>query len=290
MPASTISRPANMPQEAFDWEGETITAIDRRLDEIDRLSHALDGEDARSAGEPGQPGKSAYPPGFRLSVIIPVYNERETIEKVIRRIDQLPVDTEIIVVDDCSTDGTRDVLARVAHYIDLQIKYHDRNQGKGASLRTGFSAATGEIVVVQDADLEYEPNDILTVIQPILEGEADVAYGSRFRESRHLNSSLIHRAGNRLLTWLSNWKTGLRITDMETCYKAMRISVLRSVTIEQDRFGFEPEITAKLARRKFRIVERPISYNARSWKGGKKIGLRDAFQAIWCIFHYGSND
>ncbi|MCC9606346.1 glycosyltransferase family 2 protein [Blastopirellula sp. JC732] len=290
MPASTISRPAAMPHDAFDWEGETITAIDRRLDEIDRLSHALDAEEVQPAIEQGAEAKYEFPPGFRLSVVIPVYNERDTIEKVVRRIDQLPVDTEIIVVDDCSTDGTRDVLARIAHYIDLKIKYHDQNQGKGAALRTGFEAATGEVVVVQDADLEYDPRDILTVIRPILDGEADVAYGSRFSEARHANSSWIHRAGNRFLTWLSNFTTGLQITDMETCYKAIRIQALRSVTIEQDRFGFEPEITAKLARRKFRFVERPISYNARSWKSGKKIGIRDALQAIWCIFHYGWRD
>lgn len=287
MSVSTISRPAGSPPDSIDWEGETITAIDRRLDEIDRLSHALD---ADSVEQPTEPSEYAFPPGFRLSVVIPVYNERKTIEKVVRRIDQLPVDAEIIVVDDCSTDGTRDVLARIAHYIDLKIKYHEVNQGKGAALRTGFAAATGEITVVQDADLEYDPRDILTVIRPILEGDADVAYGSRFSESRHANSSWIHRAGNRFLTWLSNCTTGLKITDMETCYKAIRTSTLRSVTIEQDRFGFEPEITAKLARRKLRFVERPISYNARSWRSGKKIGLRDAFQAIWCILRYGLRD
>lgn len=287
MTTSMIEPRTSSPPDAVDWEGDTITAMDRRLDEIDRLSQALNSDQS-----PDRCAPCAYqfPPGFRLSVVIPVYNEHATIEKIVRRIHQLPVDTEIIVVDDCSTDGTRDVLARIAHYVDLKIKYHDHNQGKGAALRTGFAAATGEIVIVQDADLEYEPRDILTVIQPILAGEADVAYGSRFCESRHLNSSWIHRAGNRCLTWLSNCTTGLRITDMETCYKAIRTSALRSVTIEQDRFGFEPEITAKLARRCFRIVERPISYNARSWKSGKKIGLRDAIQAIWCILRYGWRD
>lgn len=230
------------------------------------------------------------PPRFKLSVVIPVYNEERTICRVIARVAALPVPKEIIVIDDCSTDGTRNVLAHLETSGELHVINKPRNEGKGAALRTGFRRASGDIVVVQDADLEYDPRDILPLLKPILSNEADVVFGSRFLGEHPQDPSLVHRLGNGLLTWASNKLTGLQLTDMETCYKAFRRDVLQKFEIQQNRFGFEPEVTARLARYKCRIREVPISYQARGYAEGKKIGVRDLFNAVYCIVRYGLFD
>ena len=232
----------------------------------------------------------ALPAGFRLSVVVPVYNEEATICEILARVRALPLPKEIIVVDDCSTDGTRDRLAALAPARDLRVVCKPRNEGKGAALRTGFAEATGDIVVVQDADLEYDPRDIPKLLKPILSGEADVVYGSRFLGDELQDRSFLHRFGNGLLTGASNWLTGLRLTDMETCYKAFRRDVLRGIQIQQNRFGFEPEITAKLARLGCRVLEAPITYDARGYTEGKKIGMKDAINALYCVVRYALAD
>ena len=230
------------------------------------------------------------PANFTLSIVIPVYNEERTIHELLARVASLPVRKQMIVVDDCSTDRTRDLLAEIASASDIEIILQPQNGGKGAALRTGFAAARGDVVVVQDADLEYDPRDILGLLGPLVSGEADVVYGSRFLHERPQDKSRVHSLGNGLLTAASNLFTGLHITDMETCYKAFRRDVIQGIEIRQNRFGFEPEVTAKLARRKCRIKEMPISYNARSFAEGKKIGVKDLFNALWCIVRYGLAD
>lgn len=221
-----------------------------------------------------------------LSVIIPVYNERDTIAQVIDAVLQLDIEKQVIVVDDGSTDGTREVLAYLEKTLPIEVFLHIENQGKGAALQTGFRLAEGDIVIVQDADLEYNPQDILKVIQPIRDGRTQVSFGSRYLETMHENSSTIHRFGNWCLTSLSNVMNGQRLTDMETCYKAFRRDLLQGISIEQKRFGFEPEITAKLARKRVSVVEVPITYRARSWDEGKKIGIKDLINALYCIIRY----
>ena len=225
---------------------------------------------------------------MNLSVVIPCYNEVETIAEVVAKVRQvIGTEGEIIVVDDCSTDGSRELLRdTLASRVD-QVIYHDRNRGKGAALRSGFAAATRDIVIVQDADLEYDPNEFSLVIGPIESGKADVVYGSRFIGDRpHRVLYFWHRVGNGVLTLMSNMFTNLNLTDMETCYKAFRREIIQSITIEEDRFGFEPEITAKLARTDARMFEVGISYFGRTYDEGKKIGWKDGFRAIWCIFKY----
>lgn len=284
--ATSDSVPSN---QAFIWQPVDEEQFDLlqwefRLAEAEALATELTYEAADEAGRVDY----FLPHDFKLSVIVPVYNEEQTIATVVQRLLQLPFRTEIVIVDDCSTDGTRDVLARLAHFCDLKIAYHPRNRGKGAAIRTGLPNVTGDIVAIQDADLEYDPQDLIDVIRPLAQGQADVCYGSRFlsQGSQVENSSWIHRCGNRLLTILSNCLTGLRLTDMETCYKAFHRSVIQSVKIQQDRFGFEPEITAKLARRGLRFAECPISYHARDWQEGKKIGWKDGLEALACILWY----
>lgn len=230
------------------------------------------------------------PAGFKLSVVIPAYNEERTIREILARVAALPVPKEIIVVDDCSRDQTRAILQELADAGDLHAIFKTQNEGKGAALRTGFKQATGDIVVIQDADLEYDPRDLLPLLKPILAGEADVVYGSRFLHEKPHDKSLVHRFGNWALTFASNVTTGLKLTDMETCYKAFKREVLKKFEIQQNRFGFEPEVTAKLGRRKVRVKEVPISYNARSYAEGKKIGVKDLFNALWCIVRYGMFD
>ncbi|MCW6035880.1 glycosyltransferase family 2 protein [Spirulina subsalsa FACHB-351] len=224
---------------------------------------------------------------MKLSVIIPCYNEVGTISQVIEAVKKSPVDCEIIIVDDCSTDGTRQVLESQIESIVDQVIYHPRNRGKGAALRTGFAAATGEIVIVQDADLEYDPQEYPLMIEPILKGKADVVFGSRFQGGRpHRVVYFWHMVGNKFLTLLSNMLTNINLTDMETCYKAFRREIIQSLRIQENRFGFEPEITAKVAKLNCIIYEVGISYYGRTYKEGKKIGWKDGFWAIFCIFKY----
>lgn len=224
------------------------------------------------------------------SIVIPVYNEERTILRVLTRLAALPFAKELIVVDDCSQDGTREILGRLEGMPGLRLILKETNAGKGAALRTGFEHVTGDIVVVQDADLEYDPADIPHVIAPLMKDEADVVFGSRFIGDEVHDNSAVHRFGNWLLTAASNLFTGVRLTDMETCYKAFRRCVLKDLTISQNRFGVEPEMTAKLVRLGYRIVEVPISYRARGYKEGKKIGIRDLFKAFYCIVRYGVAD
>lgn len=223
-----------------------------------------------------------------LSVIMPVYNERGTVASVIETVLSRPEVMELIIVNDASTDGTKEELERI-ETCDPRIKllHHERNQGKGAALRTGISHATAEIVIIQDADMEYDPAEYPILLGPILKGKADAVFGSRFIGSQeHRVLYFWHSVGNRFLTLLSNMFTNLNLTDMETCYKAVRREILQSVTIEENRFGFEPEITAKLAKKGIRIYEVAVSYHGRTYAEGKKINWKDGFRAIWCILKY----
>ena len=225
---------------------------------------------------------------MKLSVVIPCYNEIRTIDKILAAVRASPhPDKEVIVVDDGSTDGTRErIQAELRPLID-QLVLHERNQGKGAALRSGIRAATGDVVIIQDADLEYDPNEYPKLLAPIAEDRADVVFGSRFiGAAPHRVLYFWHRVGNGFLTLLSNMFTNLNLTDMETCYKAFRRSVIQSIEIEEDRFGFEPEITAKVARLGCRIYEVGISYYGRTYAEGKKIGYKDGFRAIYCIMKY----
>lgn len=227
---------------------------------------------------------------MKLSIVIPVYNERETVEELVHKVDgvDLGLETEMVLVDDCSTDGTGDVLKRLVDgRPDWVLVSHEVNRGKGAALRSGFARASGDIVVVQDADLEYDPHDLKQMLGPVLDGHADVVYGSRFLGGGpHRVVFFWHYMGNRFLTTLSNMLTDLNLTDMEVCYKMFRREVLDGITIREERFGFEPEITAKVARGGWRIYEVPIAYYGRSYGEGKKITWKDGFRALWCIIKY----
>jgi glycosyltransferase involved in cell wall biosynthesis len=225
---------------------------------------------------------------MKLSVVIPCYNEAKTIRAIIDRVRAAPVaDKEIIIVDDCSRDGTRDLLRTQLMPLVDKVIFHEVNQGKGAALRTGFAAATGDVVVVQDADLEYDPNEYPKLLEPIIAGRADVVFGSRFQGGQpHRVVYFWHMVGNKFLTLCSNMATNINLTDMETCYKVFRRDVLQRIKIEENRFGFEPEITAKVARLDVAIYEVGISYYGRTYAEGKKIGWRDGFRALWAIFKY----
>lgn len=225
-----------------------------------------------------------------LSIVIPCYNEVNTIEDVIASVRDCGIkNTEIIVVDDKSSDGSTDLLKNKVEATVEKVLYHKVNKGKGAALRTGFKAATGDLVVVQDADMEYDPKDFLKLIEPFTtgRGDADVVYGSRYaRSERYMIKRFYHSAGNKFLTFMSNLFSDLALTDMETCYKMFRREIIQSIDIKEDRFGFEPEITAKLAKKRCKIYEVPISYYPRSYNEGKKIGVKDGFRAIYCIIKY----
>ena len=228
---------------------------------------------------------------MKLSIVIPVYNELETIIPVVKEVQSVPLEgitREIVIVDDCSTDGTRDLLTKTfSDDPTVKLAFHEVNQGKGAALRTAISQTTGEIVLIQDADLEYEPREYPKLLKPIVEDRADVVYGSRFIGGESVRVLFFwHSVGNKILTTLSNMATDLNLTDMETCYKVFRGDLIRSIQIEENRFGFEPEITAKMAKKRVRIYEVGISYNGRTYEEGKKITWKDGFRALWCIAKY----
>ncbi len=231
------------------------------------------------------------PSSFTLSVVVPVYNEERTLLKLVDAVRAVPIRKQVILVDDCSRDGTAGVIESIRDdetntFVKLR---HEVNRGKGAALRTGFAAATGDAVVIQDADLEYDPAEYPQLLAPIWDGKADVVFGSRFMGGApHRVLYYWHSVGNKFLTTLSNWFTNLNLTDMETCYKVFRTPVIREMlpTLQQDRFGFEPEITSRVARAGLRIYEVGISYNGRTYREGKHIGWRDGFRAIWCILKY----
>lgn len=227
---------------------------------------------------------------LKLSIVIPVYNERDTLRTLISKVEAVDYEKEIILIDDYSIDGTRDVLKEYESKDGFQVLYHERNQGKGAALRTGFSKVQGDIIIIQDADLEYNPTDYGTLLEPILDGRADVVYGSRFQGGTHRVLFFWHYLGNKFLTTLSNMFTNLNLTDMETGYKVFTKKVNDTLIFKCNRFGFEPEFTAKVAKKKFRIYEVPISYSGRDYSEGKKITWKDGFAAIWYIFKFRFTD
>jgi glycosyltransferase involved in cell wall biosynthesis len=246
-----------------------------------------------------QLGIYSLPDDFVLSVVMPVYNERNTLAEILERVRAVPIRKEIVLVDDCSRDGTREQIQNLAERPDgdplnsIVVKLHEVNQGKGAAVRTGLTAATGNVVIVQDADLEYDPAEIPRLLQPIVEGRADVVFGSRFLgDQPHRVLYFWHYLGNKFLTLLSNCFTNLNLTDMETCYKLFTREVAQTIAprLKQNRFGFEPEITARIARRGYRVFELSISYHGRTYEQGKKIGWRDGVKALWCIVRYGLAD
>jgi glycosyltransferase involved in cell wall biosynthesis len=293
-PSSTSS-----PSPPHLWEEDLNSAVPPP-DEPERRAFLL-----RVLGEDvcRRMGIYRVPDDLVLSVVIPVYNERNTIHEILRRVRAVSgPKQQIILVDDCSTDGSRTILQELAAAEPgLTIVFHEKNQGKGAALRTGFKHATGQIVIVPDADLEYDPAQFPQLIQPIVEGKADVVYGSRFIGETHRVLYFWHSLANKFLTLLSNVFTNLNLTDMEVCYKVFRREVIQGITLKSDRFGFEPEVTAKVARfqmpavdgrpaRRCRIYEMPVSYNGRDYREGKKIGWKDGVQALYCIIRYAYAD
>ncbi len=238
-------------------------------------------------------GKKLSKEDIVISVVIPVYNEAGTLKNVLEKVRDCGWKTQIIVVDDGSTDGSRELLrGKLKKSVD-KVLFHRRNQGKGAALRHGFQAATGDLVIVQDADLEYDPNEFSKLVEPFVSGngDADVVYGSRYlRWNNYRVDGFYHEMGNKMLTMVSNVFSDLSLTDMETCYKMFRREVIQAISLKENRFGFEPEVTAKLAKGKYRIYEIPISYHPRTFEQGKKIGLKDAFRAFYCILRYNLFD
>ena len=258
-------------------------------------------QQTRTIGESAcrQLGFYVIPADMRLSVVIPVYNEEKTLRVLVDKVRQVPIRKELILIDDCSKDRTRDVLKALEaeggqdDFNKIRIFFHDVNQGKGAALKTGFSHVEGDIVIIQDADLEYDPAEYPRLLQPIVENKADVVFGSRFLgDQAHRVLYFWHYLGNRFLTTLSNCFTNLNLSDMETCYKVFRRSVIDEITpkLVQKRFGFEPEITARVARRRLRVFETSVSYAGRTYAEGKKIGWRDGFKALYCIVRFGIAD
>jgi len=272
----------------IEGEGHSADSASGRLDRIEVLQRLLGPELCRKLGI------FRLPADFKLSVVIPVYNEIRTLAKVIERVRATGLPLEIVIVDDGSRDGSREYLAELRdapgeQNRDLKIILHERNQGKGGALRTGFLECTGDAVIIQDADLEYDPQDYHSLLQPIVEGQADVVFGSRFSHIDGAVHHYWHRWGNQLITKLSNWKTGRAWTDVETCYKLIRRDLLQRIapSLKERGFGIELELAAKLARQPgVRFYERPVSYVGRSWADGKKIGVKDGLWAMWCILRY----
>ncbi len=275
-PASIVAVPAQAPTS----DTEYLDRLETTLGEVEEKLAAAD-------AIPAPPSSKRKKISLAVSVVIPVYNERDTIVEIIRRVQAVNMHSEIIIVDDFSLDGTRIRLLELAQDPDVRLLFHGYNRGKGAALRTAFAVATGDVVLIQDADLEYDPADYEKLLQPLENGTTNVVYGSRFLANAEQDPSRLHRFGNWLLTALSNRLTGQNLTDMETCYKVFRRELLECIKLEQDRFGFEPEFTAKLSKLGEQITEVPISYDSRSYDTGKKIGLRDGLNALWCIVRYG---
>lgn len=221
-----------------------------------------------------------------VSIIMPVYNEAQYIEEIVNRVLKTDIEKELIIVDDFSTDGTRDILSKYKQQKGIKIIFHEKNKGKGAAIRTGLKEVSGDVVIIQDADLEYDPRDYTKLLEPILEGKADAVFGSRFLGGPHRVLFFWHYMGNKFLTLLSNILSNLNLTDMETGFKAFRADILKSLTLKSDRFGFEPEVTARLARKRYRIYETPISYSGRSYAEGKKITWKDGLAAIFHIVRF----
>jgi glycosyltransferase involved in cell wall biosynthesis len=269
-------------------ERETqVEVLLREISEMPELRNRLVKE-LLGASACRQLGMYEFPDGFKLSVVIPVYNEKRWVGELVSRVQAVPVPKEIILVNDCSTDGTREILEEIKNETSCIVLHHEINQGKGAALRTGFQAATGDVIVVQDADLEYDPAEYPRLLQPIIEGRADVVYGTRLKGDGQRVLHFWHYMINKGLTLFSNFFTNLNFSDMETCYKVFRREVLDGIKLKSNRFGFEPEFTAKIAKKKnsLRVYEIPIGYSGRTYAEGKKIGFKDAFQALYCIVRY----
>jgi glycosyltransferase involved in cell wall biosynthesis len=269
---------------------ELSELVDRLVEDPERRLAVLE----RLLGVPACRNLGIYkiPVGFKLSVVIPVFNEERWLAELVRRVQAVDIPKELILVNDCSTDGTAAILAQIEkQYQNVRVFHQPKNMGKGAALREGFKHCTGDLVIVQDADWEYDPAEYPKLIQPILEDRADVVIGSRFIGESHRVLYYWHSVANKALTMLSNWFTNLNLTDMETCYKVFRRDIIQNMKLRSNRFGFEPEVTAKIARRhrgqpRYRVFEVPISYSGRTYEEGKKIKLKDAFQALYCIVRY----
>jgi len=266
-------------RENISSSGQDVEAHNVR---IEKLAEMIGLNNCRAIG------LYKIPENFKLSVVIPVYNEKRWITEVLRRVRLVPIPKEIILVDDLSTDGTREMLPQFADE-NTKILYKQVNQGKGAALRDGFKLCTGNVIIIQDADLEYDPDDYPALLQPIIENKADIVFGSRFIGEKHRVLYFWHMVTNKILTVLSNMLTNLNLTDMETCYKVFKKEVLEGMDLKSNRFGFEPEFTAKIAKKKkpaWRVFEVPVSYDGRTYEEGKKIGLKDGFNALYCIVRY----
>jgi glycosyltransferase involved in cell wall biosynthesis len=288
------ARQVNRSNERNGPPDDVTELVDRVVADPNRRVEVLE----KLLGVPACRNLGIYPipVGFRLSVVIPVYNEERWLAELVRRVQAVEIPKELILINDFSTDGTPKILEQIEkQYDNVRVFHQPKNMGKGAALREGFKHCTGDLVIVQDADWEYDPAEYPKLIQPILEGRADVVVGSRFIGESHRVLYYWHSVANKMLTTLSNWFTNLNLTDMETCYKVFKREIIQGMNLKSNRFGFEPEVTAKMARKKadgtrWRIFEVPISYSGRTYEEGKKIGLKDAFQALYCIVRYWAAD